>query len=136
MAGYGGLPVTSTSHRTGHVCTGADGAARINAPGAGKLAQRVNGLAAEHAVPTVPGNLKTALELLPQYEAMDAQVVRHGALHAQSDTRRSGGRLLSDSLRSHCASLMPYNTQDGRPNFSRLADIDRIIGVRILFGAP
>lgn len=85
-------------------------------------------------IPTVPGNLKTALELLPQYEAMDAQVVLGMAPYTRNQIPDdlegvySHYRILSD----HTAlPLMPYNTQGWQPEFfARLADIDRIIGVK------
>lgn len=85
-------------------------------------------------IPTVPGNLKTALELLPQYEAMDAQVVLGMAPYTRNQIPDnlegvySHYRILSD----HTAlPLMPYNTQGWPPEFfARLADIDRIIGVK------
>ena len=85
-------------------------------------------------IPTVPGNLKTALELLPQYEAMDAQVVLGMAPYTRNQIPDdlegvySHYRILSDYT---ALPLMPYNTQGWPPEFfARLADIDRIIGVK------
>ncbi|MGB0605797.1 MAG: dihydrodipicolinate synthase family protein [Candidatus Latescibacterota bacterium] len=85
-------------------------------------------------IPTVPGNLKTALELLPQYEAMDAQVVLGMAPYTRNQIPDdlegvySHYRILSDYT---SLPLMPYNTQGWPPEFfARLADIDRIIGVK------
>ena len=115
------------------------GTGEINALSANELAKLCQvGLetAAGRAlvIPTVPGNLKTALELLPQYEAMDAQVVLGMAPYTRNQIPDdlegvySHYRILSD----HTAlPLMPYNTQGWPPEFfARLADIDRIIGVK------
>ncbi|MEC7228035.1 MAG: dihydrodipicolinate synthase family protein, partial [Candidatus Latescibacterota bacterium] len=85
-------------------------------------------------IPTVPGNLRTALELLPQYEAMDAQVVLGMAPYTRNQIPDdlegvySHYHILSDHT---VLPLMPYNTQGWPPEFFvRLADIDRIIGVK------
>ncbi len=85
-------------------------------------------------IPTLPGNSKTALELLPQYEAMGAQVALGMAPYIRNEVPDdlqgvyNHYRLLAD----HTAlPLMPYNTQGWPPEFfARLAEIDRIIGIK------
>lgn len=85
-------------------------------------------------IPTVPGNVKTALELLPQYEAMGAQIVLCMAPYTRNQVPDdlegvyNHYRLISNHTG---LPLMPYNTQGWPPEFfARLAGIDRIIGVK------
>lgn len=92
--------------------------------------------AAERAlvIPTLPGNSQAALELLPQYEAMGAQVVLGMAPYIRNQVPDdlqgvyNHYRFIAD----HTAlPIMPYNTQGWPPEFfARLAEIDRIIGIK------
>ncbi len=85
-------------------------------------------------IPTLPGNSKVALELLPQYEAMGAQVALGMAPYIRNQTPDdlegvfNHYRLLAERT---ALPLMPYNTQGWPPHFfARLAEIDRIIGIK------
>jgi len=91
-------------------------------------------------IPTLPGNLKAALELVPCYAQLGAQI----ALAMPPLIR---GRIPNDLegvfeyyqvlARATALPLMPYNTQEWPPEFfARLAEIDRIIGFKDPCRAP
>ena len=85
-------------------------------------------------IPTLPGNLGAALHLIPRYEKMGAQVVLGMAPYIRNQVPDD-----LDGVYNHYSilaentdlPLMPYNTQGWSAEFfGRLADIDRIIGVK------
>jgi 4-hydroxy-tetrahydrodipicolinate synthase len=100
------------------------------------LAQTALGVAGDRALilPTLPGNLKMALELAPRYEKMGARVVLGMApfIRNRVPDDLDGVFNYYDVLAD--ASGLPmlvYNTQ-GWPAefFVRLAEIDRIVGIK------
>jgi dihydrodipicolinate synthase/N-acetylneuraminate lyase len=82
----------------------------------------------------VPGNLKAALDLAPRYEALGARILLgmppliRGQVPGDLEGVLEYYRLLA---RASGLPLMPYNTQGWPPEFFvRLAEIDRIIGIK------
>lgn len=85
-------------------------------------------------LPTVPGNIKSAMEIAAAYEKMGAKaLLGMPPFIRQSPPANLQGvfnyyRLLAQTT---SLPLMPYNTQGWPPDFfARLAEIDRIIGVK------
>jgi len=85
-------------------------------------------------IPTVPDNLKRAVPLLRQYEKMGAEVVLAMPPYFRHRVPEDLGgvfnyyRILGDATG---LALLPYNTQGWPPAFfARLAEIDRVIGVK------
>ena len=85
-------------------------------------------------LPTLPGNLKAALDLAPRYEKMGARIALAMApfLRDLAPDDLEGVfnyyRILADASG---LALMPYNTQAWPPEFfARLAQIDSIVGIK------
>ncbi|MBI2195350.1 MAG: dihydrodipicolinate synthase family protein [Planctomycetes bacterium] len=100
------------------------------------LARVALDVAGDHALvlPTLPGNLRAAMELAPRYQQMGAKVllamppfIRH-QVPPKLDGVWNFYRMVSQAT---SLPLMPYNTQGWQPDFfARLAEIDRIIGIK------
>ena len=91
-------------------------------------------------IPTLPENLGAALELAPVYERMGARVALGMAPHIRNETPDdlegvfNHYRILG---RASGLALMPYNTQAWPAGFfPRLAEIDRIVGIKDPCRAP
>jgi dihydrodipicolinate synthase/N-acetylneuraminate lyase len=85
-------------------------------------------------LPTLPGNVRAAVELARRYEEMGAQVALGMAPFIRSRVPDDLEGVFDYYQRVAQASglaLMPYNTQGWPPEFfARLAEIERIIGVK------
>ncbi len=100
------------------------------------LAQTALDLAGDRALilPTLPGNLNAALELAPRYEKMDARVMLAMAPFIRNMVPKDLEGVFAYYQTLADASdvpFLPYNTQAWPPEFfARLAEIDRIIGIK------
>ena len=85
-------------------------------------------------LPTLPGNLKSALELVLRYEKMGARVALAMAPFIRNLVPQNlDGVVNYYQALSEAAGIpfIPYNTQGWPPElFVRLAEVDRIIGVK------
>lgn len=91
-------------------------------------------------IPTLPDNLGAALELAPVYERLGARVALGMAPYIRNETPDdlegvfNHYRILA---RASGLALMPYNTQAWPAGFFlRLAEIDRIVGIKDPCRAP
>lgn len=91
-------------------------------------------------VPTLPGNLGDALELAPAYERMGARVALAMAPYIRDEAPDdlegvfNHYRILASATG---LALMPYNTQAWPAAFfTRLAEVDRIFGIKDPCRAP
>ena len=91
-------------------------------------------------IPTLPENLGAALELAPVYERMGARVALGMAPYIRNDVPDDLAGVLNHYRALAGASglaLMPYNTQAWPAAFFlRLAEVDRIIGIKDPCRAP
>ena len=85
-------------------------------------------------LPTLPGNLKVALDLAPRYEKMGARIVLAMAPFVRDQVPEDLDgvfnyyRILS---KASGLAIMPYNTQAWPPDFFvRLSEIDLIVGIK------
>ncbi len=91
-------------------------------------------------IPTLPENLGAALELAPAYERMGARVALGMAPYIRNEVPDNLEGVLNHYRMLAGASglaLMPYNTQAWPAGFFlRLAEVDRIIGIKDPCQAP
>jgi dihydrodipicolinate synthase/N-acetylneuraminate lyase len=85
-------------------------------------------------LPTLPGNVRAAVDLARRYEAMGAQVVLGMAPFIRSQVPQDLEGVhdyYRQVAQASGLALMPYNTQGWPPEFfARLAEIERVIGIK------